>query len=70
MGCSSPSGGTPPASRWGRFAWSATVEYRFPIQLVNRGAGLFPLHLDRISGSLFFDGGNAWGPELDLHGYQ
>ncbi|MCJ7629187.1 MAG: hypothetical protein MUO50_12475, partial [Longimicrobiales bacterium] len=65
-----PVRGYPTASRWGRFAWSATAEYRFPILLVNRGAGLFPLHLDRISGSLFFDGGNAWGPELDVHGFN
>lgn len=58
------------ASRWGRYAWSATVEYRFPIMLVNRGAGLFPLHVDWISGALFLDGGNAWGPELDVHGFD
>jgi Tol biopolymer transport system component len=58
------------ASRWGRYAWSGTVEYRFPITLVNRGAGLFPLHLDWISGALFLDGGNAWGPESDVHGFD
>ncbi|MGW8265168.1 MAG: hypothetical protein ACWGSQ_02305, partial [Longimicrobiales bacterium] len=58
------------ARRFGIYAWSASAEYRFPIRLVNRGAGLFPLHLDWISGALFFDAGNAWGPELDLHAYQ
>jgi hypothetical protein len=31
---------------------------------VNRGIGLIPLHLDQVSGSLFADAGNAWGPEL------
>ncbi len=56
------------ATRFGRYAWSATVEYRFPIKLVNRGPGLFPLHFDWISGTLFFDAGNAWGPELSGHG--
>lgn len=58
------------ASRWGRYAWSGTLEYRFPIMMINRGAGLLPVHLDRISGSLFFDGGNAWGPEFDLVGFD
>jgi hypothetical protein len=58
------------ASRWGRYAWSASAEYRFPIKLVNRGAGLFPLHLDWMSGSLFLDGGNAWGPELGIRGFE
>ena len=58
------------ASRWGRYAWSATLEYRFPIKLVNRGVGLFPLHLDWLSGVVFFDGGNAWGPELGGTGFE
>ncbi len=58
------------ASRFGRYAWSASAEYRFPIHLVNRGLGLFPFHLDWLSGALFFDAGNAWGPELGLRGYQ
>lgn len=49
--------------RSGRLAWVASGEYRFPLALVNRGLGLFPLHLDRIHGALFLDGGNAWGPE-------
>ncbi len=58
------------ASRWGRYAWSASLEYRFPLMLVNRGAGLFPLHLDWIGGSIFLDGGNAWGPELGIRGFE
>jgi hypothetical protein len=58
------------ARRFGRYAWSASAEYRFPIRLVNRGLGLFPLHLDWVAGTLFMDAGNAWGPELDLRGYN
>ena len=58
------------ARRYGRYAWSASAEYRFPIRLVNRGLGLFPLHLDWVAGTLFMDAGNAWGPELDLRGYN
>jgi len=48
--------------RFGRYAWSATAEYRFPIALVNRGLGAWPLHLDRFVGSLFVDAGDAWEP--------
>jgi hypothetical protein len=50
--------------RSGRYAWTATAEYRFPIARINRGAGDFPLYLDWIAGTAFLDAGNAWGPEL------
>ncbi len=50
--------------RSGRYAWSASGEYRFPIILGHRGLGVLPLYLDRLSGALFLDAGNAWGPEL------
>ena len=52
----------------GRFAWSASVEYRVPLAIVNQGMGLFPLFLDRLSASVFFDAGNAWGPEVVAEG--
>ena len=47
--------------RGGRYAWTASAEYRFPILDAHRGWGLFPLHLDRVSGAFFVDTGNAWG---------
>ena len=50
------------SSRFGRFAWAGTAEYRFPIALINRGVGAWPLHFDRLVGSLFADVGNAWEP--------
>ena len=58
--------------RRGTRAWTASAEYRFPILLVDRGAGLFPLFFDRVHGSVFWDAGNAWGPELavDFEEYQ
>lgn len=52
--------------RSGRYAWSASAEYRFPLLNVHRGIGLLPLHVDRISGALFADVGNAWGPNDPL----
>ncbi len=54
--------------RSGRYAWTASAEYRFPILNVHKGWGFFPLHVDRVSGALFADTGNAWGdadPAID-----
>lgn len=56
--------------RSGRYAWVGSAEYRFPLARVNRGPGLFPLHLDALSGGVFVDAGNAWGPELGIPGFQ
>ena len=49
------------STRSGRYAWSTSAELRVPLALVNRGRGTLPLHVDRIFGSVFLDGGNAWG---------
>ncbi len=49
------------STRSGRYAWSSSVELRVPLALDNRGPGMLPLHVDRIFGSVFLDGGNAWG---------
>ncbi|MEZ4415244.1 MAG: BamA/TamA family outer membrane protein [Gemmatimonadota bacterium] len=48
--------------RTGSRAWSTSLEYRVPLVEVRRGLGAWPLFLDRVSASLFFDAGNAWGP--------
>ena len=48
-------------TRSGRRAWAASVEYRVPIALINRGLGSWPLHADRLFGSLFMDAADAWG---------
>lgn len=65
-----PVRGYPVSSRFGRYAWTASAEYRFPLLLLNRGVGAWPLHFDRVIGSLFFDAGNAWGPDLWPTGFQ
>jgi len=46
----------------GRYAWAGSAEYRFPLVLLNQGLGPWPLHFDRILGSVFTDVGNAWDP--------
>lgn len=56
--------------RSGRIAWTGSVEYRFPLAVIDRGLGLFPLFFDRIHGSVFADAGNAWGPTLNQTGYD
>ena len=56
--------------RFGRIAFSASAEYRFPIALVDRGLDPFPLFFDRFHGSVFFDAGNAWGPVLGEPNYD
>ncbi len=56
--------------RNGSRAVSASAEYRFPIAILHKGLGAFPLHLDRLMGDLFIDAGNAWGPELGVPGFQ
>jgi hypothetical protein len=56
--------------RYGKVAWSGSAEYRFPLWSVNRGLGAWPIHVDRVTGALFADAGNAWGPELGIQGFQ
>lgn len=57
-----PVRGYAPSSLAGRHAWAASAEYRFPVALLNWGLGAWPLHFDRVLGSLFVDAGNAWEP--------
>jgi Tol biopolymer transport system component len=57
-------------ARFGRFAWSASAEYRVPLALVNRGVGAWPLHFDRVFASVFVDAGNAWGPTVSPGGFE
>ncbi len=64
-----PARGYAEGNRFGNFAWAATVEYRFPLFLVDRGAGPFPLFFDRVHGAVFFDAANAWGPTLGEPGF-
>lgn len=65
-----PARGHAQGARFGRFAWAASAEYRFPLLFVDRGAGPFPLFFDRVHGSVFFDAANAWGPSLGQPGFD
>ena len=65
-----PVRGYPESARYGRYAWAASAEYRVPLALMNWGLGAWPLHFDRITGSVFADAGNAWGPRMSPGGFQ
>lgn len=56
--------------RSGTRAWVASGEWRFPLLWLNSAWRLLPLHFDRLHGALFADVGNAWGPELEVAGFQ
>lgn len=47
-------------TQFGDRAIAGSLEYRFPIALVERGYRLVPLFLDRVWGTAFADGGAAW----------
>ena len=55
-----PVRGYPEGSQLGDRAVGASVEYRHPIALVERGWRLLPVFLDRVWASAFADGGAAW----------
>lgn len=65
-----PVRGYEPSSRFGRYAWSASAEYRLPLLMIHQGFRAWPIHLDRMMASVFFDAGNAWGPDVWVTGFQ
>jgi hypothetical protein len=40
---------------YGEAGWSVSGEWRFPIRLLHRGIGPWPLYLDRVAGGVFVD---------------
>ncbi len=50
-----PVRGLPPGARRGDKAWSASGEWRFPVAMIHRGLGAWPIHIDRVAGSVFVD---------------
>ena len=49
------------STRSGRHAWSASLEYRAPLTLENRGLVALPLHHDRTFWTFFADAADTWG---------
>ena len=54
--------GFEPRTLIGTRAWAASAEYRAPLLLMARGAGLIPVFLERTSVALFGDAASAWCP--------
>lgn len=52
--------GFAPGTQRGARAVAGTVEYRAPLGMPSRGAGMLPLFLDRVSLAMFADAGRAW----------
>jgi Tol biopolymer transport system component len=59
-GFSFPVRGYPAATQWGDRVAVASAEYRVPLATVERGVGLLPVNLGRISAHAFTDAGSAW----------
>jgi hypothetical protein len=57
-----PVRGYPAGFQGGNRIVSGSLEYRFPIALVERGIGVLPIGLDRFWGAAFTDAGAAWCP--------
>ena len=57
-----PIRGFSPGSQRGLRALAGTAEYRAPIGVLARGAGLLPLFFDRFSLATFADAARAWCP--------
>ncbi len=47
----------------GRKAGLASLEYRFPLDNIERGGGQTPFFLRRLHGAVFAEAGNAWDGE-------
>ena len=49
------------STRSGQHAWSASLEYRAPIALENRGLRAWPIHYNRVFWTFFADAANTYG---------
>ncbi len=49
------------STRSGQHAWSASLEYRAPLALENRGLRAWPIHYNRIFWTFFADAANTYG---------
>ena len=54
------------STRSGQHAWSASLEYRAPLALENRGLRAWPIHYNRIFWTFFADAANTYGHDTSL----
>ena len=58
-----PARGYETSTRSGQHAWSASLEYRAPLALENRGLVALPIHYNRIFWTFFADAANTFGSD-------
>ncbi len=58
-----PMRGYSPSAQWGDRVVLGSAEYRVPLLTVERGLGLLPIYLARLSTAGFMDAGTAWCSE-------
>ncbi len=58
-----PTRGYDTSTRSGQHAWSASLEYRAPLALENRGLRAWPIHYNRIFWTFFADAANTYGSD-------
>ena len=58
-----PARGYDTSTRSGQHAWSASLEYRAPLALENRGLRAWPIHYNRIFWTFFADAANTYGTQ-------
>ena len=56
-----PARGYETSTRSGQHVWSASLEYRAPLALENRGLRAWPIHYNRIFWTFFADAANTYG---------
>lgn len=61
-----PLRGYPSRSLAGKYAATATLEYRAPLWYIFRGVNTKPVFLDRLHGAIFTDIGEVWRDNSDL----
>lgn len=61
-----PLRGYSPRFEVGKYAYTGTLEYRFPIGYFYKGNGTTPLFYEALSMNTFFDFGKIWGYENDF----
>jgi len=62
--------GYPQREFTGRKAAVGSLEYRFPLQNIERGHGTWPFFFQRTHADFFFDIGNAWNHDTKLSDFK
>ncbi len=62
--------GYPPDVDFGLRCIVATLEFRFPLALLDAGLSTLPIFFQKIHASIFYDSGNAWNDTLSIGDFR